>query len=398
MTRSITHSISTKFFKRTDVLFIASQTENNSDGGLESSTKIFESLADRFDWAFVTTRNSNFTRRWTAAGAAVGVAWQFADDTKVGRALNYVAFAFAILVMALRLRPKVIHFNDTKAFKAAELVAWFLDAPILVSLRDTKAPGERYDAPHWKRLAAKAKRIVVLSSSMADYMVEHLAVPSERLCVINSIVDENWFSKLSGADRAELRIRLGLREDEFAVGIIGAVRPKKNQLTLFRYLDAYPERVQSPVVLHVLGDFRPEKDSYARQCKELAAGSNLADRIFFHGHQASMQDWYRALDAVAIASLNEGLARAMIEAMACGTPVVSFDVSSAHEILVESGAGAVVPQGDYAALFDALATLEADAEVRRSSSKKGRAFALARFSSAEVAQSYERLYSELIDP
>ena len=398
MARRIGSSASTKARGRVDVLFVASQTENNSDGGLESSTRIFEGLSRRFGWAFVTTRNSKFTQRWAAAGAVVTVARQLNDRTKIGRAFNYIAFAFAILATSLRVRPRVIHFNDTKAFKAAELVAWFLNAPILVSIRDTKAPGERYDAPHWRRLAAKAERIVVLSSSMASYLADHLSIPLDRLCVINSIVDEEWFSELSDADRAASRDRLGLRRDEFAAGVIGAVRPKKNQLTLLRYLDANPEQISDSLSLHVLGDFCPEKDPYAGLCRSLAEGPNLTGRVTFHGHQDMMRDWYCGLDVVVIASLNEGLARAMIEAMACGTPVVSFDVSSAHEMLVESHAGFVVPQGNYDALFEAVAALEGNADLRTTCAARGRAFSRARFSADEVSKSYDRLYAELITP
>jgi glycosyltransferase involved in cell wall biosynthesis len=105
-----------------------------------------------------------------------------------------------------------------------------------------------------------------------------------------------------------------------------------------------------------------------------------------------MADWYRAFDLLAIASRNEGLARCMVESLACGTPVVSFDVCSAREILEEHNCGVAVPQGDYQQLVQAITTLARDNDKRRRFGAAAVAAAHELFDSRRIVARYEELY------
>jgi glycosyltransferase involved in cell wall biosynthesis len=85
----------------------------------------------------------------------------------------------------------------------------------------------------------------------------------------------------------------------------------------------------------------------------------------------------------------------MIESLACGTPVVTFDVMSAHEIVGEHAAGIVVPQGDYRLLAEAIGTILSDAELRRRMGERGTQLARELFDPERVQMRYKELYERL---
>ena len=177
--------------------------------------------------------------------------------------------------------------------------------------------------------------------------------------------------------------------------MVAAFEPRKGQLDFIR--EAAPRLVRSAprARVYFVGDFDPVGNDYARRCLEEAERAGLMKSVSFVGYTERVADWYRALDAVTISSRNEGLARCMIEAVACGTPVVSFDVCSAREVLEERGCGVVVAGGDHAGLAGALARLASDASERGRLGGRGVAAARELFDPREVADSYERLYFSL---
>jgi glycosyltransferase involved in cell wall biosynthesis len=98
---------------------------------------------------------------------------------------------------------------------------------------------------------------------------------------------------------------------------------------------------------------------------------------------------------VVLASRREGMARCMIEGVACGTPVVSFDVCSAREILEEHDCGRVAPQGEYRQLVRHVEELAASTQERRRLEKNGENTARHLFDPASIVEQYEQLYREL---
>jgi glycosyltransferase involved in cell wall biosynthesis len=103
--------------------------------------------------------------------------------------------------------------------------------------------------------------------------------------------------------------------------------------------------------------FRVLQSGYARRCLETVRRLGLEEHARFHGFSDRVTEWYQACHIVLLASRREGLARCMIESLACGTPVVSFDACSAREVLEEHDCGRVVPQGGYAGLAAAYVRL-----------------------------------------
>lgn len=358
---------------------------------MESATQIFEALAGDFDWSLVTTRESEFTDRWRAGGARVAVSPLGASKGRVARVLDRLRWSAVVAEQILRQRPGVVHVNDIRAYQATALPARLARTPLLFTIRDTKAQDEPYGR-HWRLVARQACALVTLSDEMKDIVVRRIPVPADKVVRVNSIVDLQRYAPLPDIERQALRRQLGIVDGQFAVGVVGAIQDKKEQLALIRRGLA-GVLVDEQVHVHFLGDFQPDKNAYAAACGQAVQEQGLASRVSFHGHTKAVSQWYQALDCVVIASRREGLARCMIEAMACGTPVISFAVCSAREMLEPSGAGRVVPIGDYAGIGAEVRQLIAGGDAQRLFiGKRGRALAEARFSRDRIAEAYRALY------
>jgi glycosyltransferase involved in cell wall biosynthesis len=361
---------------------------------MESATQIFEVLSRDFAWTLVTNRESLFTERWRKGGANVALSPVDTQKGRVARLLSRLRWSAVVAEQILRRRPVLVHANDIRAYQAAALPARLARTPLLFTIRDTKAEGEPYGR-HWRLAARQARALVTLSDEMRDIVVRRIPVPADKVVTVNSIVDLQRYAPLPDTERQALRRQLGIVEGQFAVGVVGAIQDKKEQLALIRGGLA-GVLANKQVHVHFLGDFQPDKNAYAAACGQAVKEQGLASRVSFHGHAKAVSQWYQALDCVVIASRREGLARCMIEAMACGTPVISFAVCSAREMLEPNGAGRVVPIGAYSALTDEVSQLiQGGDRLRLQMGACGRAVAEQRFSGKRIADAYRSLYQSV---
>jgi glycosyltransferase involved in cell wall biosynthesis len=254
----------------------------------------------------------------------------------------------------------------------------------------------------WKLSRVLSDRLVVLSREMSAYvdrnlprpffLPEHMFAP---VTMIHSLVDMERMAPPSTEERARLRRELGIGDNTPAVGIMAAFVPKKQQLELLRYLRNHPTALPGSSSLYFVGDFRPGGDEYSRACLAESQCSGLEERLRFIGYSPHVADWYRALDVVLVCSREEGLARCMIESLACGTPVVSFDVCSAREVLEAGPCGLVVRQGDFDGLLAALNAIVTDPSTRARFGAAGARLARQLFAPEVVVQAYHQVYQEL---
>ena len=214
---------------------------------------------------------------------------------------------------------------------------------------------------------------------------------------IYSVVDFERMHPLPSGERLALRHRLGISDDTFAVGFIATFNDKKNQLDYLRRAVPLLQKNYPKAKTCFVGDFNPDSNPYARTCAETARESQAEEHVRFVGFCGDVEQWYQACDLVVIPTRKEGLARCMIEALACGTPVVSFDVASAREILEEHHCGRVVRQGDYEALCSEIARVAQSPARRAEMGANGASLAPELFSAGSCLEKYRQLVSSLTD-
>lgn len=391
------------------VAFVIFQSGRRANGGVESITQVIERL-QRVRPIIVTQLETPVNERWRRAGIDVYV-WPLPYDLSSAffsggwherqqKLRSLVWTNLCLFHLARRSDCHVVHCNDMDALWHTVFGAKAAGAKIVFNIRDTRAPDEQQRWWKWRLAFRLSNRQVVLSEEMKWFWNRNVfgeqCVPAS-LKVIRSIVDQTRMRPPEPGERERLRKRLGVPVDQPAFGYVATFNEKKAQLSFIE--NAGPELRRRLPSAHVyfLGDFDPKQNPYARRCQAAVERLSLGDNVTFVGFTPDTAAWYRSLDGVVLASQKEGLARCMIESLASGTPVVSFDVCSAREILEQYAAGRVVPSGDYTALVEAIAALAEGADLRAEMGRHGAQVARDLFNPKSVAPKYERLYKELID-
>ena len=212
------------------------------------------------------------------------------------------------------------------------------------------------------------------------------------------------------ARRAPARQDMRAREDDVLVGIVGRLTEIKNHklfleaAALLKGRRAHDPTAEGRVRFVVIGDghLRRELESQAR-----ALG--LSDDVEFAGLRDDPEEFYPALDVVALTSHNEGTPLTLIEAMANSRAVVATAVGGVVDLLggLEESElrrphrwqicerGVQVRAGDAEAFADALAHLAAHPELREALGERGREFVAQKYSVGRLVSDVLGLYEEL---
>ncbi len=182
-----------------------------------------------------------------------------------------------------------------------------------------------------------------------------------------------------------------LRDAGAIVGIVATLRPVKRHDLFLRALATVRERDPNVKGLVVGGD-----GGTRRATERLAKRIGLEGAVHFAGGVSDSKPFVRALDILAVCSDSEGFPNVVLEAMACGKPVVSTRVPGAEDAVVHGGTGLLVPTGDGAALADALTRILGDAELRETMGHAARE-RVRSFSVRAAARRYAALYRKLAD-
>ncbi|MEG6508692.1 glycosyltransferase family 4 protein [Methyloligella sp. 2.7D] len=147
--------------------------------------------------------------------------------------------------------------------------------------------------------------------------------------------------------------------------------------------------------LLLVGDEDPENPGSLapEQLREFASAFN----IHWLGHKDDVREvWKEAHFAVLGSRGGEGLPKTLLEAAACGRPMVATDVPGSREIVIDGETGFLVPPDDPQAFADAMEKLAGDAALRQRMGKNARARVEQKFSADRVGQETVALYSELL--
>lgn len=230
---------------------------------------------------------------------------------------------------------------------AAVMLARHFRKPVMVTARGSDLNIlPRYLGPrHWITWAAsKADGLATVSAALRDRLVELGAQPS-KVKVLRNGVDLKLFHPI---ERNCCRASLGLDVDRTILLSVGNLVPVKGHETTIATLTKLPT-----ARLLFVGD-GPDRAALG----SLADRYGVADRVTFLGNrpQATLAELYSAADVLILASRHEGWPNVLLEAMACGTPVVVSDIPGMSEI-VSPDVGRLFPSGNPEALAGAISAI-----------------------------------------
>ena len=244
-----------------------------------------------------------------------------------------------------------------------------------------------------RRTAKKAARVATVSEYSRQDLIRTYRLPPEKVVVTHNGIEPHFTPQPRSADEAEsLRRRLGIGRDFILA--VGSLQPRKNLIRLMR---AYSK-------------LRSEQASFHHQLVIVGRQLWLADGIF---EEVQRQPWaqdviltgyvadedlpalYRAATAFVYPSLFEGFGLPPVEAMACGTPVVTSNTSSLPEVVGE--AAVLVDPYDEQDLIRALLKIVNDHSLRAQLRERGLAQAQ-KFTWRAAAEKTLELYRDSFNP
>ncbi|HUC08900.1 MAG TPA: glycosyltransferase [Stellaceae bacterium] len=244
------------------------------------------------------------------------------------------------------------HFAYPDGFAAVLLGRWFR-RPVCITLRGTIVQWSR--RPVGRRLCdwalRRAERVIAVSHNLAE-RARQGGVPENRVATIANGVDSNRFQLL---DRIAARARLGLPEDERLLVSVGHISPRKGFQRVIRSLSRLDSIIPG-ARLAIVGGSGAEEDNSA-QLRALVQQLGLTDRVLFVGAQVPdrVALWLGAADVFVLASDFEGCPNVVLEAMACGRPVVATKVGDIERMVPPFAGILVADPEDEVALSDSIA-------------------------------------------
>ena len=252
---------------------------------------------------------------------------------KFGAARNPAAIARAVLPIARQGDFDVV---DAQFFypdgPAAMRIADAFGLPFSIKARGADISHFGHDPATRPQLLAAAERaagLLAVSEAMRGDMAA-IGIDAGKTMVHYTGIDTMRFHP---GDRTAARAALGMG-DAPAIATVGALIPRKGQALVIEALPTLPG------VHYWLAGAGEEEARY----RALAQRLGVADRGHLMGPvaNADLPQLYRAVDAVVMPSVSEGLANAWVEALACGTPIVISDAGGAAELVTSPAAGRIV--------------------------------------------------------
>lgn len=297
-----------------------------------------------------------------------------------------------------RFQPDVVHTHSAKAGILGRAAATALHVPAVVHSVHG-APFHPYQSAAARNLFRRCERwaaprchaFICVADAMTDLMVEAGVAPREKFTTIYSGMEVEPLLE-SEKHRQAARRRFGYEPEHVVVGKIARLFHLKGH----QYVIAAARRVvdrQPNTRFLFIGS------GILRQPLEAQiAAAGLTDHFQFAGlvPREEIPQIISAMDIVVHASLREGLARVLPQALLAGKPAVSYDVDGAREVIIDNVTGVLLPPKSTKELSDAIIRLAADPDFRARLGEEGRRRCRDVFRHEYMTERIRKLYVELL--
>jgi len=295
-------------------------------------------------------------------------------------------------------KPDLIHANSIRAGLVATAASIFTGKPVFWHLQDELPRHPLSSAIRLFAAASSRVRLIAASQATADsFYGRILRLFKNRLPlrVIHNVIELEKF-EVDSRNRQKVREEFGFDENEFAIGIVGQITPRKGQLELIRTFAEARKQLPRSTLLIVGAPMFNRDDLYFEELKQTVRELNLENRVKFTGKRSDVAQMMQSLDVLVVNSKSEAFVIVAIEAMACGTPVIATEVGGIREMIEHQVNGWLVPFGDERLLSDALITLNRQPEMLAAFSEAGKKLVAERFHAEKFIADLEDFFEQSV--
>lgn len=235
---------------------------------------------------------------------------------------------------------------------AATTLAKELGIASTITMRGTEVPhsNDPKKLPQLKKAWSDASHVIAVSQSLKNVALEH-GISDEHVTVVGNGIDTEKFIPL---EKTKAKESLGISAESPVLATVGGLVYRKG---FHRVIDCLPQlKKEHPNIKYLIVGGASLEGNIEDELKSQADKLGVKDSVVFCGPQPpkELHKYLSAADVFVLATANEGWANVLLEALACGTPVVATDVGGNSEVINHSNLGQIVPFGVHDKLFDAL--------------------------------------------
>lgn len=303
---------------------------------------------------------------------------------------------FAALQLAKgvrRLRPSMIHARNTCTWADVTMASCLSPhATLILGFHGLDHAG--LFSASTRRIARLARfrgaRFTAVSYSGTQRLTTELAIPAARVTTLLNGIDLKQYQPATVEERLAARMALGLDQTAFVAGWVGSLTSVKRPDVFIDALTEMPS-TSRPIHAVLIGD-----GPLINKTKARTASSNLNERIRLLCACDDVRPHLAAFDVLVSSSDSEEMSNAVLEALACGVPVVGTDVGDTARMVGHEKGGIIVPKANSAALASAITTLMDGESLRQKLASGARARA-EQFDLQCSARAYEQFYAAAVE-
>ena len=243
----------------------------------------------------------------------------------------------------LKRRIDVVYVNSVVTLKFIMPIVRVFRIPVIADMQTD----ETDISLRWSGIR-HANRVLFCSKALMEGIFSHSPWLASNAChVLHNAVDTDmYFPK----ETISLHKKLGLNRKLPIIGIVGQVkRIKGHELFLKMVHMMNHEGIEAQYL--IVGDDNVQKGTYTEHLKAMARDLGVEGQVMFLGYRKDIPEIMSLLDLITVPSLHEPFGRVVVEAMACGTPVVASRIGGMVEIFADGDGGLFCEPNDAGSLF-----------------------------------------------
>jgi len=248
-----------------------------------------------------------------------------------------------------------------------------------------------YDAIFGYGILRDASKVIALSRVEAE-QYRRMGVPEEKIAIIPNGIDLSEYAELP--PKGAFRKKFNIPEERKIVLYLGRIHKIKGIDFLIK---AYAYLVNEMNLKDAVSVIAGPDDGYLSEAKALAHTLGVSDSAMFVGplYGRNKIEAYVDSDVVVLPSRYETFPMVVLEAYACGKPVIASNVGGLKELIIDGETGLLFKAGNFKQMAEKMVYLLNDSDKAVEISRKGRILVEEKYSIVKVADIIEGLYSEV---
>lgn len=306
---------------------------------------------------------------------------------------------FRLWKLLRKIRPTIVHTRNIATLDMS-VIAALAGVPIRIhgehgrDIFDLHGKHKRYQK--LRRLCAPfIHRFIAMSKDLEDWLEFDVGIKKEKTVQLYNGVDITRFQSAASCKLQRNSMPPGFADSESIIlGTVGRLEPVKDQLSLvhaFVELKRREPKLDRHLRLVLLGD-----GSLMHSIVELIEKFGIQDQVWLAGSQNNVQDILSEMDIFVLPSLGEGISNTILEAMACGLPVIATDVGGNPELVEKNITGELIPAAQPVVMAEAMQRYVNDQALVQSQGLAGRKRVETLFSLTRMVNDYLLVYDSLL--